>query len=89
MRRHPVHGCGCTSRASSNLDTASRNPAFGLLVRVCLRSGSAAVATVLAGEGRRFAGCEIDPDLVRLARSRVAEALAKQEAEFDAELVSG
>lgn len=39
----------------------------------------AAVAQVSAsgpGEGRRFAGCEIDPKLARAARARVAEALA-------------
>jgi SAM-dependent methyltransferase len=39
-------------------------------------SGTTAVAVALAGEGRRFIGCEIEPDYVRAAKARVAEALA-------------
>jgi DNA modification methylase len=53
-----------------------------------LGSGSSAVATVLAGEGRRFHGCELDARLVKVARTRVAEALAGRQAEFEPESVS-
>jgi hypothetical protein len=53
-------------------------PPGGLVVDLCLGSGSTAVATALAGEGRRFAGCEIDARLVKVTRSRVAEVLAER-----------
>jgi hypothetical protein len=39
------------------------------------------LVTNLAGEGRRFAGCEIDPKLVKVAKCRVAEALAERNEE--------
>jgi methylase of polypeptide subunit release factors len=63
-------------------------PEGGLVADVCLGSGSTAVATVLAGEGRRFAGCEIDARLAKAARGRVAEALGGVRAESDAEFAT-
>jgi DNA modification methylase len=63
-------------------------PPGGLVVDVCLGSGSTAVATALAGEGRRFVGCEIDARLVKLARSRVAEAVAGRGEGADLELAT-
>lgn len=63
-------------------------PPGGLMVDVCLGTGSTAVATVLAGEARRFAGCEIDPKMTKVARSRVAEALAGQPVEEEVEAMT-
>ena len=63
-------------------------PPGGLVVDLCLGSGSTAVATALAGEGRRFAGCEIDARLVKVARSRVAEVLAGRGEESELELAT-
>lgn len=63
-------------------------PPGGLVVDLCLGSGSTAVATALAGEGRRFAGCEIDPKLVKVARSRVVEALSGLQSELEPELAT-
>jgi DNA modification methylase len=63
-------------------------PPGGLVVDVCLGTGSSAVATVLAGEERRFQGCDIETRLVKVARARVAEALAERPAQFEPELAS-
>jgi hypothetical protein len=38
-------------------------------------SGTVAVATAIVGQGRRFVGCEIDPDYVRIGMDRVARVL--------------
>jgi ParB-like chromosome segregation protein Spo0J len=64
-------------------------PPGGLVADVCLGTGSSAVATVLAGEDRRFQGCDIESRLVKAARARVAEALAERQAELEPELASG
>src|SRR5207247_2460146 len=51
-------------------------------------SGTVPAAVALIGQGRRFAGCEIDPRLVKAARARVAEALAGRQAELEPELAT-
>lgn len=43
-----------------------------LIVDAHLGTGTNAVATSLIGEGRRFIGCDIDAEMVRIARHRVA-----------------
>ena len=45
-------------------------------------------APALAGEARRFAGCEIDAKMIRVARSRVAEALAGQPVKEEVEAMT-
>ena len=45
-----------------------------LVCDLVVGSGSTAVATVVAGERRRFVGCEADSGLAKAARARVAEA---------------
>ena len=51
-------------------------------------SGTIAAAVALAGEGRRFAGCEIDARLVKAARARVSDALAGRQHETELELAT-
>jgi hypothetical protein len=51
-------------------------------------SGTIPAAVALVGEGRRFAGCEIDAKLTKAARARVAETLAGRQAELESEPVS-
>lgn len=51
-------------------------------------SGTVPASVALVGEGRRFAGCEIDRKLVKVARSRVAEALAGRVEESELELAT-
>jgi predicted RNA methylase len=51
-------------------------------------SGTVPAAVAQVGEGRRFAGCEIDPKLVKAARARVAEALSGRRAELEPEALT-
>ena len=41
-------------------------------------SGTVAVATAIVGQGRRFVGCELDPQLAAAGLSRVAEILMQR-----------
>ncbi len=50
-------------------------PPKGLVCDLCVGSGTVPAATVLAKNGRRFIGCEIDPGRAEMARRRVREAL--------------
>ena len=51
-------------------------------------SGTVPAAVAMVGEGRRFAGCDIDARLAKAARARVAEVLAGEEAEAEMEVAS-
>jgi hypothetical protein len=51
-------------------------------------SGTIPPGVALVGEGRRFAGCEIDTKLAKIARARVAETLAGRQAEFEPEAMT-
>jgi hypothetical protein len=42
-----------------------------LVADLCVGSGTVPAAVAMTGEGRRFVGCEIDGDLVKVARRRV------------------
>jgi hypothetical protein len=46
-----------------------------LIVDLCVGTGSVPAAVATVGEGRRFVGCEIDGDLVKVARRRVHDVL--------------
>jgi DNA modification methylase len=54
-----------------------------LIVDPHLGTGTNAVATALIGEGRRFIGCDKDPEMLRIARYRVATEGISEAAEKD------
>ena len=47
-----------------------------LIVDLFAGAGTSALAVALAGQGRRFIGCDVNPKCVRIAVNRVAEGLA-------------
>jgi len=58
-------------------------PVAGLVCDPFLGSGTVPTAVAMVGGRRRFLGCEIDPATVKIARRRVAEALAGQDERED------
>ena len=69
------------SLATSTALVRSLSRPGDLVCDIFVGSGTVPAAVALAGEGRRFQGCEIDARLVKAARARVAEALAGRQAE--------
>jgi hypothetical protein len=59
-----------------------------LVCDLFIGSGTIPAAVALAGEGRRFTGCEIDARLVKAARARVSDALAGRQAEPELEMAT-
>ena len=59
-----------------------------LICDLFVGSGTVPAAVALVGEGRRFAGCEIDARLVKAARARVSEVLAAQSFEDEMDLAT-
>jgi DNA modification methylase len=56
-----------------------------LVCDMTLGSGTSALATLEAGENRRFTGCDWDAKMIKVARARLFEALQEQAMESAAQ----
>jgi site-specific DNA-methyltransferase (adenine-specific) len=56
-------------------------PPGGLVCDPLCGSGTVAHAVLLAGAGRRFVGCDVDPIAIKKARRRIAQALEQKSSE--------